>query len=79
MVKLHFIGNVAFRVYANDHRPAHFHIVAPDYQAMVEIETLAVIRGAIPARDRHVMMEWAEVNRDAIRATWNDLNPTLAV
>ena len=38
MVKLHFIGNVAFRIYANDHRPAHFYVVAPDYQAMIEIE-----------------------------------------
>ena len=79
MVKLHFIGNVAFRVYGNDHRPAHFHVVAPDYQAMIEIETLAVIRGAIPARDGRAVMEWAEANRDAIRATWNDLNPTLAI
>ena len=79
MVKLHFIGNVAFRVYGNDHRPAHFHVVAPDYQAMVEIETLAVIRGSIPARDRRAVMEWAEANRDAIRAAWNDLNPTLAI
>ena len=79
MVKLHFIGNVAFRVYGNDHRPAHFHVVAPDYQAMVEIETLVVIRGTIPTRDRHAVMEWAETNQDAIRAAWNDLNPTLAI
>ena len=45
MVKLHFIGNIAFRVYANDHRPAHFHVVAPDHQAMVEIKTWVVFRG----------------------------------
>lgn len=79
MVKLHFIGNVAFRVYGNNHRPAHFHVVAPDYQAMVKIKTLAVIRGNIPARDRHAVMDWAEINREAIRAAWNDLNPTLAI
>lgn len=79
MVKLHFIGNIAFRVYGNDHRPAHFHVVAPDYQAMVEIETLTVIRGAVPARDSRTVMEWAEANREAIRAAWNNLNPTLAI
>lgn len=79
MVKLHIIGNIAFRIYANDHRPAHFHVVAPDYQAMVEIETLAVFRGSVPARDRHAVMGWAEANREAIRAAWNDLNPTLAI
>ena len=79
MVKLHFIGNIAFRVYANDHRPVHFHVAAPDYQAMVEIKTLVVFRGSIPARDRRAVMEWAETNQEAIRAAWNDLNPALAI
>lgn len=79
MVKLHIIGNIAFRVYGNDHRPAHFHVVAPDYKAMVEIETLAVIRGTIPARDRRAVMEWAAVNHSAIAAAWNSLNPDLAI
>ena len=79
MVKLHFIGNIAFRVYGNDHRPAHFHVVAPDYKAMVSIETLAVIRGIIPARDRGVVMGWAGEHRAEITAAWNLLNPDLAI
>ena len=79
MGKLHVIGNIAFRVYANDHRPAHFHVVAPDYEAMVDVVTLAEIRGSIPARDRRTVMEWADAHRDRIVAAWNDLNPDLAI
>ena len=79
MVKLHFIGNIAFRVYGNDHRPAHFHVVAPDYKAMISIEGLAVIRGAIPARDRRAVMLWATEHQDEITAAWNLLNPDLAI
>ncbi len=79
MVKLHFIGNIAFRVYGNDHRPAHFHVVAPDFKAMVEIETLALIRGTIPARDRRTVMEWAAEHRAEIAAAWNLLNPDFAI
>ena len=79
MVKLHFIGNIAFRVYGNDHRPAHFHVVAPDFKAMVEIETLSLLRGEIPARDRRAVMGWAEEHRAEIIAAWNLLNPDLAI
>lgn len=79
MVKLHLIGNVAFRVYGNDHRPAHFHVVAPDFKAMVEIETLALIRGTIPARDRRTVMEWAAEHQAEIAAAWNLFNPDLAI
>ncbi len=46
---------------------------------MVEIETLAVIRGTIPARDRRAVMEWAAANHSAIAAAWNNLNPDLAI
>lgn len=79
MVKLYFIGNIAFRVYGNDHRPAHFHVVAPDFKAMVEIDTLSLIRGTIPARDRRAVMDWAEQHRAEIIAAWNLLNPDLAI
>ena len=79
MVKLHVIGNILFRVYSNDHRPAHFHVIAPDFKAMVEIESLALIRGTIPARDRGAVLEWAAEHRAEIAAAWNLVNPTLAI
>jgi hypothetical protein len=31
------IRNITIRVYANDHLPPHFHIVAPDFEALVEM------------------------------------------
>ncbi len=79
MVKLHFIGNIAFRIYGNDHRPAHFHVVAPDFQTMIEIEGLTVIRGILPTRDRHAVMAWATEHQGEIAAAWNLLNPDLAI
>ena len=66
-------------IYPNDHRPAHFHVVAPDFKAMVEIDTLSLIRGTIPARNRRAVMDWAEQHRAEIIAAWNLLNPDLAI
>ena len=38
-------GAVSVRIYADDHRPPHFHIVAPDFQVLVRISDLQVIAG----------------------------------
>jgi len=45
--KLHQIGKIIIRVYANDHLPPHFHAVAPDFEALIEIETLSIMRGSL--------------------------------
>jgi hypothetical protein len=74
MGKLHAIGNATIRVYANDHLPPHFHVIAPDYEALIEIETLAVMRGELPPSARKRVMDWAADNRLAIAAEWNRIN-----
>jgi len=38
-------GSVSVRMYADDHRPPHFHIVAPDFHLLVRISDLTVIGG----------------------------------
>jgi hypothetical protein len=45
MPTLHRFGAVSIRIYADDHRPPHFHIVAPDFQVLARISDLAVIAG----------------------------------
>jgi len=56
MPTLHRVGAVSVRMYADDHRPPHFHIVAPDFQVLVRISDLTVIAGdARPAE----VIAWA--------------------
>jgi len=74
MGKLFEIGNVLVRVYANDNLPPHFHIVGPDHDALVEIETLAVIRGQIVGASMKEALNWARENRTAVAAEWNRIN-----
>lgn len=75
MGKLFQVGKVFIRLYGRDHRPPHFHVVGPDSDAIVEIETLIVLGGEIPRAARKVVMEWAVTNRPALIAEWNRLNP----
>ena len=74
MGRLHTIGKIVIRVYANDHLPPHFHVIAPDYEALVEIATLAIYAGSMDKRDTKKVMAWVNANRDLIAAEWNRCN-----
>ncbi|GLK86669.1 DUF4160 domain-containing protein [Ancylobacter defluvii] len=74
MGKVHQIGNVIIRIWGGDHLPPHFHIIAPDFEAAVEIDTMTVIVGILPKAGRPAL-EWARQNKVAIIAEWNRTNP----
>ena len=79
MGKLHQIGSTIVRVYANNHLPPHFHVVALDAEALVEIGTLAVLRGTLPRANGRAVMAWAAAHRDLIAAEWNRINPRFPI
>lgn len=80
MARLHTVGNATIRVYANDHMPPHFHVVTPDTEALVEIATLVVLKGALPTgwvgRD---VAAWSAANKQDIIAEWNRTNPRFQI
>jgi hypothetical protein len=61
-------------MYADDHRPPHFHIVGPDFQVLVRISDLAVIAGEARASQVAQAMSWARANREALALKWAELN-----
>ena len=77
MGKLFTIGNTTVRVYSRDHRPAHLHVIAPDCEALVRLDTLAIMRGQLPLAKRAEIMRWIEDNQTLIVAEWNRCNPDL--
>ena len=44
-----FFG-IVIRMYFNDHEPAHFDAGYGEPEALIEIDTLATLRGALPRR-----------------------------
>ena len=75
MGKVHQIGKLVIAIFGRDHRPAHFHVLAPDFEALIEIDGLALYRGALPRRHRKGVMAWAEANQGVLAAEWNRCNP----
>ena len=64
-----FFG-IVIRFYFNDHEPAHFHAIYGDDEALIEIETLGVLRGEFPRRALALVLEWAVLHRVELRANW---------
>jgi hypothetical protein len=74
MPTLQRFGAVIVRIYADDHRPPHFHIVAPDFQVLVRISDLTVIAGdARPAQITEAIA-WARAHRESLAIKWAELN-----
>jgi hypothetical protein len=62
------------RMYADDHRPPHFHIVGPDFQVLARISDLSVIAGEARSSQIAEALAWAAVNRDSLARKWTELN-----
>jgi hypothetical protein len=61
-------------MYADDHHPPHFHIVAPEFQVLVRISDLTVIAGeALPAQIAQALA-WAQTHREMLALKWAELN-----
>ncbi|MFW5837147.1 MAG: DUF4160 domain-containing protein [Desulfovibrionaceae bacterium] len=77
MPTLMTIGKVKVRVYAGEHGRPHFHLVGVDSAAVVAIESLEVLEGALD-RTLQEAFRWASENIDVIRSQWDRLNGGLA-
>ena len=74
MPTLYRFGTVSVRMYADDHRPPHFHIVAPDFQVLVRISDLSVIAGEARQAQIAQAIEWAREHREWLALKWAELN-----
>jgi hypothetical protein len=74
MTRLHHNRNWKIEVFGREHGIPHFHLRWPDGRASITIETLEVIIGNPPPPILAEARQWAEVNRERLRAAWLDLN-----
>ncbi len=65
-----FFG-IIIRMYYNDHDPPHFHAVYGDEEALIDVDTLAVVRGELPRRALALVVEWAVLHRSELRRDWD--------
>ena len=57
-------------MYFDDHAPPHFHAVYGGEEALVGIESMAVLKGRLPARAESLVVEWASLRNSELLAAW---------
>lgn len=61
---------IVIRMFYQDHEPPHFHAVYGGQSAIIEISTLAIIEGRLPARATGLVVEWASLHQDELLDRW---------
>ncbi len=61
---------IVIRMYFGDHNPPHFHAAYSGSEALININTLAVIAGRLPPRAMGLVAEWATVHQEELLAAW---------
>ena len=61
---------IVIRMYFDEHPPSHFHAEYGEEEALININTLAVIAGYLPPRALGLVVEWALLNQAELNVVW---------
>jgi hypothetical protein len=54
-----------------EHNPPHFHAMYGEYMGAIDIRTLEMLEGDLPAKALSIVREWAKQHQDALLKIWN--------
>jgi len=65
-----FFG-IVIQMFWREHAPPHFYALYGEYEALIDIRTLDVIRGSLARRAQALVLEWAALHRAELMEDWN--------
>ena len=65
---------ILIQMFWSDHAPPHFHALYAEYEVLINIETLEIIKGNMPRRALALVLEWASQHRNELMEDWNLCN-----
>ncbi len=76
MPRFHQFAGFQIDVRCRDHNPPHFHVIGPDFHALIRIGTLQILKGRIPSKVLAEAVRWAAIdeNHVALVEEWRRLN-----
>jgi hypothetical protein len=64
------VDGVGIVFHFNDHPPPHFHAIIAEHRAMIDIETLEIVKGSIPRAKYRQIRSWAQSRREKLLKAW---------
>jgi hypothetical protein len=65
------VEGVKIQLFAQEHPPPHFHAVIAEHRAQIEISSLRVLRGGLPAAKLTVVLSWANDRKEVLLQAWD--------
>lgn len=65
-----FYGIIIY-IFYREHQPPHFHAVYGDEEALIAIDTLAVLAGHLSPRALGLAIEWATIYQEELKKVWH--------
>lgn len=60
------VDSIKLYLYPRDHNPPHFHAIYAEYEALIDIRTLEVLRGQLPGKQLKRIQTWAAGKQDLL-------------
>lgn len=70
MPRLSTFYGIVIWMYRPDHPPPHFHAQYGEHVAQIELKTLRVLNGSLPARALRLVREWARLHEGELTDNW---------
>lgn len=73
---------IIIAMFYNDHDPPHFHVRYGEHRAILAIEPIRTIGGAMPPRALGLVVEWAAMHQEELKANWiraRERHPLVAI
>jgi hypothetical protein len=61
---------IIIEMYWSDHNPPHFHAKYGEHRAEINIRTLGVLKGRLPAKALALVVEWAALHQEDLFERW---------
>ena len=61
---------IVIQIFWGDHAPPHFHALYGEFEMLINIQTLEIIKGTMPKRARALVLEWASLHREELMEDW---------
>lgn len=61
---------ILIQMFWQEHTPPHFHALYGEFEALIDIRTLEVIRGYLPRRALSLVKEWATIHENELMEDW---------
>ena len=75
MPTIAIIDSIRILIYYWDHMPPHFHAEYNEFEILIEIKSLQILAGSLPAKQMKRVLRWAKDNKTILLNKWDELNP----